>query len=349
MILYQYLIGTYLRTFFLAVATFVSVLLVSRFKDLARFAALTSDQVQTALYAVYQIPFILPMAIPLSAFIASYLLFSHLSRTSEFTALRAASLSLQKILMPLFLCSLLLALLNFAILAEVAPFCRQASRDLLLKEKTINPLLLLQRQPLLHRHPGYLRMEVDGDGGSAHNFRFITYNDSNDRLTLITAGKWTFEGKDLFGQDVSIISHIPGEKFDPLIIENQKTLSTPTGLFLSKLQKNRHKIDNSGFSLKMLRVRAGSFAEILRRISLSLSAVSLTLLGCLFGIAQGRTPSRRPLLFACFLTLLLLDSFFLGKMVRHNPLLAALSYFLPHLLIWAACLYRGRSIARGIA
>ena len=100
-ILWRYALQSYLRVFLLSVCTFIAVLLVSRFKEIARFAALSSDSLKTALFVVYQFPLILPMAIPISALIASLLLFQRLSRGSELTALRASGLSLRSILTPL--------------------------------------------------------------------------------------------------------------------------------------------------------------------------------------------------------------------------------------------------------
>ena len=122
-ILWRYALQGYLRVFFLSVCTFIAVLLVSRFKEIARFAALSSDPLKTGLFLVYQFPLILPMAIPISALIASILLFQRLSRTYELTALRASGLSLGSILSPLLFGSLLPSLLNFSLAAEISPLC----------------------------------------------------------------------------------------------------------------------------------------------------------------------------------------------------------------------------------
>src|SRR4051812_38356814 len=102
-ILWRYALQSYLRVFFLSVCTFITVLIVARFKEIARFTALTGDWSKTGLFIVYQIPSILPIAIPISALIASLLLFQRLSRTYELTALRASGLSLSTILTPLLL------------------------------------------------------------------------------------------------------------------------------------------------------------------------------------------------------------------------------------------------------
>src|SRR5579872_3250406 len=166
-ILWRYAIQSYLRVFFLSVCTFIGVLFISRFKEIARFAALSSDWVQTGLFVAYQFPFILPMAIPISALIASLLLFRGLSRTHELTAFRASGLNFSQLLSPLLFISVCLSILNFSICAEVAPFCRRESRALLYRETSQNPLLLLQRQQLINFKDAYINMKVKKDSTTA--------------------------------------------------------------------------------------------------------------------------------------------------------------------------------------
>src|SRR4051812_4375873 len=114
-ILWRYAIFSYLRYFVLSVGTFIAVLLVLRFKEIARFAALTANWAKAGVFTLYQIPFILPMAIPLSALIASFLMVERMSSSHELTALRAARVSLKTILTPLWITGCFLSALNFAI------------------------------------------------------------------------------------------------------------------------------------------------------------------------------------------------------------------------------------------
>jgi len=100
-ILWRYALQSYTRVLLLSICTFIAVLIVSRFKEIARFTALTCDFRKTGMFVFYQIPAILPIAIPISTLIASLLLFQKLSRSYELTALRASGLSLRSILAPL--------------------------------------------------------------------------------------------------------------------------------------------------------------------------------------------------------------------------------------------------------
>ena len=356
--LWRYALKSYVRVFLLSVCTFIAVLLISRFKEIARFAALTADWGKTGLFLVYQIPLILPMAIPISAAIASLLLFQRLSRTCELTALRASGYPLRSILAPLLLASLVFSIFNFSLCAEIAPFCRREAKTLTFRETSANPLLLLQRQKLVKMKDAYINMEVFDEGLSAKDLILILYNDTNQHLTLLSAKKLHLKGDELLGSDVAIVSHLPGEKtffFDPLIIENQELMSTAAPLLSAALKKNRPRLETNSLSLKMLNLRKTESAklarsaqnEILRRVSLSVAVFSLTLLGCAFGIDQGRNPSKKGLYAAFFLTLSVLISYLLGKELKKSLPLASLAYFTPHLIIWVSSYIRLRRLKKG--
>lgn len=358
-ILWRYVLQGYLRVFFLSVCTFISVLIVLRFKEIARFTALSGDVAKTAFFIVYQIPLILPIAIPISALIASLLLFQRLSHTFELTALRASGFRLTTILSPVLFTSIFLSVLNFSFCAEISPYCRRESKALFYRETSANPLLLMQRQHLIKVKHAYLNMKVKEEGKSAKDFILIAHNESNQRLSLFSARQLRIAGTKLLGYDVGIVSHLQSEKeefFDPLIIENQTAMSTSAPLLSQALKKNRPHLEANALSLRMLRIRNAieksklansARVEILRRVSLSLAVFSFSFLGCAFGIEQGRNPSKKSLMTALGLTLAVLVSYFLGKGLKSYPLLAVLAFLLPHPFIWTTCGIRLHRIAKG--
>jgi len=357
-IIWRYIAQGYLRVFFLSVCTFIAVLLVSRFKEIARFTALSGDFFKTSLFAAYQIPLILPIAIPLSSLIASLLLFQRLSRTFELTALRASGVGLRTILAPILLLSSLLSLSTFSFCAEIAPSCRRESRNLLYRATSTNPLLLLQRQNLVKLKQSYMSMQVEEEGKSAKNFILVTYNPSHERLSLITARKLRMTNDELLGRDVAIISHLCSEKedaFDSLLIENQSSMATDPSALSSFLKKGRPRLEANTLGLQMLQLRQNeggkqskkAFVEILRRTTLSLAAFTFTLLGCAFGIEQGRNPSKKNVLIALSLALLVMMSYLLGKELKSSPLLATLIFLLPHPITWLSCARKLQSISKG--
>jgi lipopolysaccharide export system permease protein len=351
-ILWRYALQSYSRVFLLSVCTFIAVLIVSRFKDIARFTALCGDFGKTGLFILYHIPTILPIAIPISALIASLLLFQSLSRSFELTALRSSGLSLRKIVAPLLAISLLLSLLNFSICAEIAPYCRREGKTMIYHETTQNPLLLLQRQKLVKIKHAFLDMEVKDDE-TTKDLTLIVPNESTKRLSLLSARKLWIEREELIGKDLAVVSYIDSANgFDTLIIENQSTMSTAAPLLSTALKKNRPRLDINALSLKMLTLSAKAKPariEILRRVSLSLAVFSFTLLGCAFGIEQGRNPSKKNLLFALLLTLSVLMSYLLAKELKNFPFFAILAFILPHPFIWFCSTLHLYRISKGRA
>lgn len=349
-ILWRYALQSYSRVFSLSVCTFIAVLIVSRFKDIARVAALSGDFGKTGLFILYQIPTILPIAIPISSLIASLLLFQSLSRSFELTALRACGISLWKIISPLLAISLLLSIFNFSLCAEIAPYCRREAKMWIYHETTQNPLLLLQRQKLVKIRHAFLDMEVKDDE-TIKDLTLIVPNESTKRLSLLSAQKLWIEKEELIGKNLAVISYINGDTgFDTLVIENQTTMSTAAPLLSTALKKNRPRLDINALNLKMLTLskkEKTARIEMLRRLSLSLAAFSFTLLGCAFGIEEGRTPSKKNLLFALLLTLSVLMSYLMAKELKTHPFLALLAFLIPHPFIWVSSSIHLYRISRG--
>jgi lipopolysaccharide export system permease protein len=349
-ILWRYALQSYSRVFFLSICTFIAVLIVTRFKEIARFTALSGDFSMTGLFILYHIPTILPIAIPISALLASLLFFQKISRSFELTALRASGLSFKKIIAPPMAASLILASLNFAISAEIAPFYRREIKAMIYQETSPNPLLLLQRQKLVKLRNAYLDMQVKDDE-TIKDLAIIVQNDSTNRFSLISARKLWLEKEELVGKDLAIISYLKSDLgFDNLIIENQSSMSTSAPLLSLALKRSRPRLDINALSFKMLRMHTKpkqALVEMLRRISLSWAAFSFTLLGCAFGVEQGRAPSKKNLFFALLLTLSVLMSYLLGKELKNAPFLATFAFLLPHPFIWACSTIHLIRIARG--
>lgn len=342
-ILWRYILLIYARIFLLSVGSFVLILLISRFKEIARFAALSANFSKTWLFVGYQIPLILPLAIPISALIASLLAFQSLSKSQELTAMRASGVRLSTILAPILLLSVTFSFCNFIVCGQLAPFCRRSSKELIYHETSTNPLILLQRQNLVKMKKSYLKMKMDHE--IAKDLFLITYNNSNQRLSLLSARKFSIEGSLLVGKDVGFITHLQSENnFDPLIIENQSSLFTDASALSASLKKNRPRLENSSLEFPLLRIHGKKKAifEIMRRISLSLSVFTFTLLGCCFGIEQTRSLSKRNLFSAVGLALVFLLSYMLGKEIKH-PWLTMLVFFLPHPILWFASIRKGLS------
>jgi lipopolysaccharide export system permease protein len=221
---------------------------------------------------------------------------------------------------------------------------------LIYHETSQNPLLLLQRQKLVKLTGTFLDMHIKDDE-TIKDLILIVPNERTERLSLLSARKLWIEGDELMGKDLALISYLDAQNgFDTLILKNQSSMSTAAPLLSTALKKNRPRLDINALNLKMLRLHPKTHQariEILRRLSLSLATFSFTLLGCAFGIEEGRNPSKKNLFRALFLTLTVLMSYLLGKDLKAYPLLATLAFLLPHPLIWVSSLLHLNKISKG--
>jgi len=348
---------SFIRVFCLSVSIFIAVLILTRFQDIARFTALSADLGKTGLFVFYQIPSILPIAIPISALLASFLLFQRLSRNHELIALRALGVSFKNILMPILLLSLFLSLCNFAICASLSPFCHREGKALIFDETSQNPLLLLRRQKLVNIKNTYLNMKSK-DSNTAKDLICIFNNGANQNLNLLSAKKLYIEDDKLLGSNLSIISYRNIEdRFDTLVLENQANMSTAAPMLSNALKKHRSHLDIGALNLKMLQIKAKDgtkpkravTAEVLRRASLSLAVFTFTLIGSIFSIEEGRKIKKQNLFIALFLTLLILTSYILGQKAKGNLIISCALFLTPHLLGWIASAVQLKRISKGMA
>jgi len=353
-IFWRYALISYGKIFSLSVASIVSILIVSRFKEIAHFAVLCANLPKTALFALCQIPFILPMAIPLSSLIASFFLIQKMSRSYETTALRAAGFSLLQIIAPLLLLSGFLALCNFTLSAKITPFCAQKSLSILYQEAAPNPLLLLQRRKPIKLHNTHL--QIQEEAGQIVDFLLVAHNHSSNRLEFVSAKELDIEQELLVGEKVAVVSRSVGQDAEPtLLIENQAHMTMPASFVSDFLLKRPPKITVHGLDFPRLlqqaqhggRKGAAALTELFRRSSLSLSVFTFTLLGAAFGFEFSRAPGRRNTVYTLVLALLLLSSYFLGKGLRDHAILSAGSFLLPHCLVWIIATYRLYRMAHG--
>ncbi|MCE5316519.1 MAG: LptF/LptG family permease, partial [Parachlamydia sp.] len=119
-VLWRYLLGHYLKVLLLCVVTFIAILLTTRLDEIAHFATMGPEGLAIIAFALHQIPYILPIAIPISCLISAMLLMQRLSQTHELTALRAAGLSFYNILCPLLIAAAALSIANFYIVSELS-------------------------------------------------------------------------------------------------------------------------------------------------------------------------------------------------------------------------------------
>jgi len=359
-ILWRYLLRSYFQVFGLCVLSFISILLIFRFQEIAQFAASGTPKPLLFLFILYQIPYILPIAIPIACLIAAILLFQKLSFSCELTALRAAGLGLKTLVSPMIMTGLFLGLLNFTFSSEISTRCKGLSKQMVYQATAVNPLFLLQKDTLVKFKNAYIDMKALRAGKYAEDVLVIMKN--RDRLGVMLAKEFALEGELLTGSQVTFITHIDPKKdegFDHVVVENQATMSTKASNLAQFIQDNQWMLATDYMPLRMVLAKkaleksssrfslSGADEEIARRLSLGFAAFTFTLMGTAFGMQIGRHRSKKGVFYALFLSLLFMVSFVTAKSFRHNPTIVLTLYLLPHALILFFSLFSLKRLSEG--
>lgn len=350
-----------------------------RFDDIAHFIALGAPFQSVLFFSLYQVPYIFPIALPLSCLIASFLFSQRLSNTHELTVLRASGFSIGHLLAPLLLAASFLSIGNFWITSEFATQCHCRTSGLKNEFRAINPLLLLHNKHLMRLKGFYFDiLGVSHIGESATGAVLAIPNKQQQRLHLMIAQQLQASPSQFIGEGVTLLTGSPSEKeeeFDDLFIENMKQSITSIEdfsdllqkkvwtinndylqlpLLLTRVQEQRHLLQKAkeegktGDELKSLRKELDrSLSEITKRSSIAFAVFSFTVMGSAFGMGIGRRKSPYRLYLAIVLTTLYLIAFFVAKGIDRFELATAL-YLFPHLLILLASFLILRRLARGI-
>ena len=359
---WRYLLRSYFQVFLLCVIAFIAVLLVTRFQDIAKFASASSSVSSVALYTLYQIPYILPLAVPISCLISAMILFQKLSGTHELTALRSCGLGLKEIATPLVLAGAILSFTNFIISSEVAPYCRGLSRQLVYELVASNPLVIMQKNTVIKISGAYVDMKSYKEGQHANEVILITKNTSSERLGLMMARKLSLKDQILYGSDVTFISSIDPKKeamYDHLILEHQQSMNTRASNLTQHMQTADWLKNNDYLPLKLLIAKnllekstekfwsKSIGVEITKRVSIGLSAFTFTMIGICFGMEIGRQKRNKGTFWAFGLAAFFMISFVATKSLKHTPSLACLAYLVPHPIILFFCLRNMGNLSRG--
>ncbi len=359
-ILWKHLLKGYFQLFFLCVSAFVSILLVVRFQEIALFASSGAKLHQIGLFSIYQIPYILPIAIPISCLLSSMILFQRMSSYLEITALRASGLSLWALSYPLLLAGCILSLVNFTVTSEMAPLTRTLAKNLLYQIAGNNPLIVMQKDSAFALKTFDFDLKNLEPGKKAEEVICIMRQDSQDRIGLFTAKELSIDKEWIYGNSLSLISSVDPKfpSYDHLILENQESMqvSKPTitshlfntdwfakdDLLTLKEVLQKHEKGKSSLTSK-------TGIDLLRRICLGLCPFTFTFIGISFGINISRQKRRLAIFWACSLATLMLGSFLASKSLHKIPLLAVLLYMIPHPFSLLVSLRSLRMISKGVA
>jgi len=375
-IFWRYLLSHYLKVLFLCIVAFVAVLLTTRLDEIAHFATLGPEGMYILLFTLHQIPYILPIAIPIACLISSILLIQRLSRTHELTALRAAGMSLAGILTPILLAASFLTLGTFYIVSELSTQSHLTTSLLKTELRSINPLLLLHNKHLMKLKGIFFQtLGPSKMGESAQDVIIAMPNKHNDRINLLIADRLRASHKKFVGNGIVLITSLDVEegKHDNLVVENIGEARTTIQDFTQMMQKKVWTLNNDHLQMSLLlaklaeekgalanqsllppqqkalkRSLSRGYSEIFRRVSVALAAFTFTLMGCAFGINISRNQSNRGIFIVICLAAFYLIAYFVGKGIEDQLLGSATLYFAPHLVILFSALFMLHRAAKGI-
>lgn len=379
-IIWRYLLGQYTKVFFLCLLSFVAILLTTRLDEIAHFATLGSEGLLVLWFTMHQIPYILPIAIPISSLISVIILMQRLSQTHEMTAFRACGLSLREVLTPLLIAGFFVAAANFYVVSELATQSHLATGITKMELRSVNPLLLLHNKHLMRLKGVY--SDTLGNsriGEYAGDIVIAMPNKHNSSINLIVAKNLKANSTTFMGKNVSIITPLSNEstpKLDQLMIENMISMETSIKDFSQILQKKVWTLNNDHLSLALLRARlqdlhrwkaeteksgsnavtlkqikrnlSRSYAELIRRISIALAAFTFTLMGASFSISISRNRSNRSIFYVVGLAAMYIVAFFAAKGLEHQMLAATLLYIVPHIIIVIFSILMLTRVSKGI-
>jgi lipopolysaccharide export system permease protein len=359
------MIKEYCRALCICLFGIVALLLSTKLEEVARFVALGASIGRIFLFILYQIPYILQIALPLSSLVAGFTVLSTMSSSGELTAARSSGYSLSSILAPISLLSFTISILMMWGMFDLSSKSHLAAKTLEINVREEEPLAFVQSGRFLAEHG--IALELTGSirtGEEAKDLLLCLTSPGSDRLSMIILKKAHTEAKALLGNSMTVISSRPpqiqDQKFGSLVIENADAKKTPTDFVYEMVQRRSWKPTADHFSMSVVRAKQQELArevkvseynghsakkqkkllnkytsEPFRRLSLSLAVFSLCLAGAVSGIRTSRIPARLlhaagPLLaFGVFIA-----AYLAGKNLDDVAPAAIFFYLIPHPILW---------------
>lgn len=358
LLLWNIILLRFFRVFALTLFGFIGFLFIFQLQELARLATSGTNGLDLLIFALLQIPYILPIAIPVSCLLSATLLFIGLSRSEELTALRANGLSIAAILQPLCWMGILFSIFNFLLTSEIATRAHLKSRRLLFEITSSNPLFLIENNRISNSQGSFVFVESVKRSERAKNL-ILAQSVPAMRLALFLAQSISVVDKKLELEDASFL--FPLNNGD-LYLENIEKCEGEAHEWAALFRPQGWKLalDHLPFRLLICEIKnlkadrvknskrlSKSYAEIARRFSFAIAPFSFLFAGACFGIEVGREKKVLPYATLAALASLTLISFFIGKGLDYSAPLASLLFFLPHFIMITVALYRLMTLERG--
>ena len=304
-ILRNHILIEFLNPFFLCLGALVFILLLGR--GFVQMADLIFNK-NVDIFLVFQLlffsfPFLLVFVIPMSVLMATLLAFGKLSSDNEITALRVSGIGLSKVMTPLFPVVIILCLFSYLLSDQVASISHFACRRLMGQIGIESPAAALEEGTFIKKFKNFIIFIYEIDKNKLKGIRIYQPQEGRPTRTIIAQ-----KGELVSIPEKNVIKlrliHGTSDEPDPrdpakLYKLNFKTYDLPLNISglkeneeLSKKPKDmstkelKNEIDRLGDS--GIKATYPLSAEIHSKIAMSLSSLTLLLIGISLGITTKR-------------------------------------------------------------
>jgi len=358
LLIHRYLFKQLLAATAMAVGLLAFVLIVGNVlrQALDLLAAGRLDWTTFLYYLLILVPGVIPYALPLGLLTAILLVLGRFCAQHEYTAMRAAGLSLWTLVAPVLLLACLGTLLCLFINFQYAPASDTAVEATLANLARNNPVKLIQPGTFVHDFPGFVIYAGGRDGPNLRDF-WVWVLDPQGRAVKFARGPRGHFDTDLANDtltltlDDAFAESRPADNPENFQDLAQPTLTSQTVSFVVPIGQLLHKADTykklslmtlpelrdalaTGFPTphptpqQQQRYRTSVQMQIQRHASGAFSTLALALLAIPLALKTGRSETFLNLGLALALALLYYLLWTLLGLLDHHPALH------PELLLW---------------
>ncbi len=178
-------LGPFVLTFFIVVFLLLMQFLWKYIEDLVgkglEFGVITE-------LLMYTSASLIPMALPLAILLASIMAFGNLGENFELTALKSSGISLQRIMSPLIVITILISIAAFFFSNNVLPYTNLKMRSLLYDIQRQRPELQIKEGIFYNGIEGYsIRVEKKDANNTLHDIRIYDHTDRRGNVSVTVA------------------------------------------------------------------------------------------------------------------------------------------------------------------